>query len=74
MEEWEYEARQTDLQKGLAGYFLRDEYNAFITLTFESEVPVSYDHAKKTFGRFMHGLRCSLFKERCTYRMPMVPV
>ncbi len=74
MEDWEYEARQTELQKGLASHFLRDDYNAFITLTFKSEDSVSYDYAEKTFGRFMHALRCSLFKERCTYRMPLVPV
>ncbi|MGH8053435.1 MAG: hypothetical protein ACREP4_05890 [Stenotrophomonas sp.] len=74
MEDWEYEARQTELQKGLASHFLQDDYNAFITLTFESEGAVSYGHAEKTFGRFMHALRCSLFKERCTYRMPLVPV
>ncbi|WP_313231381.1 hypothetical protein [Stenotrophomonas acidaminiphila] len=74
MEDWEYEARQTELQKGLASHFLQDNYNAFITLTFRSEGSVSYEYAEKTFGRFMHALRCSLFKERCAYRMPLVPV
>lgn len=74
MEETNYEAQQTELQKQLAGHFLQDEYNAFVTLTFKSEESVGYGYAEKTFGRFMHALRCSLFKERCTYRMPMVPV
>ncbi len=74
MHDEEYEGQQNELQKGLASYFLQDDYNAFITLTFKSEDSVSYEHAAKTFGRFMHALRCSLFKERCTYRMPMVPV
>lgn len=74
MEDSEYEERQTELQRGLASHFLQDNYNAFITLTFRSEDSVSYDYAEKTFGRFMHALRCSLFKERCTYRMPLVPV
>ena len=74
MQNEEYEGQQTELQRGLAAYFLQEDYNAFITLTFKSEDSVSYDYAAKTFGRFMHALRCSLFKERCTYRMPMVPV
>lgn len=74
MEDSEYEGQQTELQKGLAGHFLQDDYNAFITLTFKSEGSVAYDYAEKAFGRFLHALRCSLFKERCTYRMPLVPV
>lgn len=74
MEDQKYEARQTELQKGLAGHFLQDDYNAFVTLTFKSEDSVSYHHAERTFGRFLHALRCSLYKERCTYRMPLIPV
>lgn len=74
MDDQEYEARQTKLQKALASHFLRDDYNAFITLTFRSEDSVSYYYAEKCFGRFMHSLRCSLFKKKCTYRMPVVPV
>ena len=74
MQNDEYVELQSELQKELARHFLQDDYNAFITLTFKSEDSVSYDYAKKTFGRFMHALRCNLFKERCTYRMPMVPV
>lgn len=74
MDDQKYEAQQTELQRALAENFLQDEYNAFITLTFKSKGSVSYDDAENIFGRFMHTFRCSLFKERCTYRMPLVPV
>lgn len=72
--EFDYEAQQTDLQKALARHFLQEGYNAFVTLTFRAENSVSYLDARKVFGRFMHGARCSLYKERSTYRMPLLPV
>lgn len=74
MKESEYEESQNELQKVLADHFLVEDYNAFITLTYKSEDSVSYEYAKKTFGRFLHALRTNLYKESCTYRMPVVPV
>ena len=73
-EENKNNVRQTELQKALAEGFLQDDYNAFITLTYKTEGSVSYAYARRTFGRFMHAVRCSLYKETCTYRMPLVPV
>lgn len=74
METWTYEAQQTELQRALAGHFLQEDYNAFITLTFKGDGAVTYAHAQKTFGTFLHSLRCSLFRERSRYRMPLLPV
>lgn len=70
----EKEEQQTELQRALAKHFLMENYNTFITLTFKGEAVTSYAHAQKAFGRFMHSLRCKLFKERSRYRMPLLAV
>lgn len=74
MKNFENTGQQTELQKALANHFLMEDYNAFITLTFKGEAAVSYAHAEKAFGRFIHALRCTLFKERSKYRMPLLAV
>lgn len=74
MEENQYELSQTKLQRALSEHFIKDDYNVFVTLTFKAADSVSYHYAQKSFGRFIHAIRCSLYKESCTYRMPLVAV
>lgn len=70
----DYENKQTKMQTDARDWLLRVEPNVFVTLTFNSEMGVNGECARRVFGTFAHKLKCQLFGKNSKKRIGMCPV
>lgn len=73
---WDYYEAQTPIQKDLRDGFISSNpsVNVFGTLTFDSEHGVSFNHAKKVFGKFIRLVKAHYYGVKSKKRIRILPV